>query len=81
MGGIPHLQETYMGGGGEDPISSGNLDGRDPIPPGIRGWGEPISARNLDGEWGSHICRKSRWGYAISAGNLYGRSHTCRKPR
>ena len=33
-----------------DPISAGNLDS-----------GDPISAGNRDG-WGSHICRKPRWG-------------------
>ena len=69
-GGIPYLEETYMGGGG-DPMSAGNLDG----------WRDLISAGNLD--WRSHTCRKPRWGEdpkptvshmrnPISAGNLDG---------
>ena len=56
MVGISYLQETYMGW---DPISAGNLDRV-----------ESHTYRKQD--FGSHICRKPRWG---------GGSHICRKPR
>ena len=69
--GIPYLLETYIGGGGGNPMSAGNLDG----------WRDLISAGNL--YWRSHTCRKPRWGEdpkptgshmrnPISAGNLDG---------
>ena len=57
--GIPYLRETGWGGG--VPISAKNLDGwGDPISAGNIDAGVPISAGNLD-QGGSHICMKPRW--------------------
>ena len=59
-------------GGGVGRISAGNLDGwGDPISAGNLDGGDPISAGNPDGGGGG----------PISAGNLNGGSHIFRKAR